>query len=167
MRRGGEATHVGADLGQDHLRGDRPDPGDRIQPGHRTGQLAELALDAGLHGGDVGGDAVDPVEHLGQQERVVLGEPTGQRLSQAGGLRAQPAEGQLGQHRGIALNGDQRGHDRPPGGAERVADDHRELDQRVLEQLVQAEWTAHLGVRRMTQLRRILTDLREITDPWR
>ena len=32
---------------------------------------------------------------------------------------------------------------------------------------VEAEWTAHLGARRMTQLRRILTDLREITDPWR
>ncbi|MCE3549855.1 MarR family transcriptional regulator [Pseudonocardia sp. RS11V-5] len=32
---------------------------------------------------------------------------------------------------------------------------------------VEAEWTAHLGVRRMAQLRRILTDLREITDPWR
>jgi DNA-binding MarR family transcriptional regulator len=32
---------------------------------------------------------------------------------------------------------------------------------------VEAEWTAHLGVRRMAQLRRILADLREITDPWR
>lgn len=31
---------------------------------------------------------------------------------------------------------------------------------------VEAEWAAHLGERRMTQLRRILTDLREITDPW-
>ena len=32
---------------------------------------------------------------------------------------------------------------------------------------VEAEWTAYLGERRMAQLRRILTDLREITDPWR
>jgi DNA-binding MarR family transcriptional regulator len=32
---------------------------------------------------------------------------------------------------------------------------------------VEAEWEAHLGARRMAQLRRILTDLREITDPWR
>lgn len=32
---------------------------------------------------------------------------------------------------------------------------------------VEAEWTAHLGERRMTQLRRTLADLREITDPWR
>jgi hypothetical protein len=32
---------------------------------------------------------------------------------------------------------------------------------------VEAEWTAHIGAYRMAQLRRILTDLREITDPWR
>jgi DNA-binding MarR family transcriptional regulator len=32
---------------------------------------------------------------------------------------------------------------------------------------VEAEWTAYLGERRMAQLRDILTDLREITDPWR
>jgi len=32
---------------------------------------------------------------------------------------------------------------------------------------VEAEWTAHLGQRRMAQLREVLTDLREITDPWR
>ena len=32
---------------------------------------------------------------------------------------------------------------------------------------VEAEWTAHLGERRMAQLRGILTDLREVTDPWR
>lgn len=32
---------------------------------------------------------------------------------------------------------------------------------------VEVEWTTHLGARRMEQLRRILTDLREITDPWR
>jgi DNA-binding MarR family transcriptional regulator len=32
---------------------------------------------------------------------------------------------------------------------------------------VEAEWTAHLGERRMAQLRRALADLREITDPWR
>ena len=32
---------------------------------------------------------------------------------------------------------------------------------------VEAEWTVHLGARRMAQLRSALTDLREITDPWR
>jgi DNA-binding MarR family transcriptional regulator len=32
---------------------------------------------------------------------------------------------------------------------------------------VEAEWTEHLGEHRMVELREILTDLREITDPWR
>jgi DNA-binding MarR family transcriptional regulator len=32
---------------------------------------------------------------------------------------------------------------------------------------VEAEWTAYLGERRMAQLLDVLTDLREITDPWR
>ena len=32
---------------------------------------------------------------------------------------------------------------------------------------VEREWTGHLGAERMDQLRDILTDLREITDPWR
>jgi DNA-binding MarR family transcriptional regulator len=32
---------------------------------------------------------------------------------------------------------------------------------------VEAEWTAHLGPARMAELRRILIDLREITDPWK
>lgn len=31
---------------------------------------------------------------------------------------------------------------------------------------VEAEWTAHLGARRMRGLRQTLTQLREITDPW-
>jgi DNA-binding MarR family transcriptional regulator len=32
---------------------------------------------------------------------------------------------------------------------------------------IEAEWTAHLGKQRMNQLRRALTALREIIDPWR
>ncbi|CAL9484526.1 hypothetical protein SUDANB121_03125 [Nocardiopsis dassonvillei] len=31
---------------------------------------------------------------------------------------------------------------------------------------IEAEWTAHLGARDMAELRRILTSLREITDPY-
>lgn len=37
---------------------------------------------------------------------------------------------------------------------------------RIVEE-VEREWTGHLGPERMDQLRGILTDLREITDPWR
>jgi DNA-binding MarR family transcriptional regulator len=32
---------------------------------------------------------------------------------------------------------------------------------------VEAEWTEHLGARRAAQLRRLLEDLREVTDPYR
>lgn len=35
------------------------------------------------------------------------------------------------------------------------------------EQEVEAEWTAHLGLRRAAQLRAALVSLQEITDPWR
>ncbi len=31
---------------------------------------------------------------------------------------------------------------------------------------IQAEWRSHLGTRRFTQLRELLEDLREITDPF-
>ena len=41
-----------------------------------------------------------------------------------------------------------------------------EIARRVVAQ-VESEWEAHLGSRRWAQLRSILTDLREITDPWR
>ncbi len=60
MRRRGEPAHVGADLGQDHLRGDRPDPGNGIQAGDRRRELADPGIDPGLHGGDVGGDRIHP-----------------------------------------------------------------------------------------------------------
>jgi DNA-binding MarR family transcriptional regulator len=38
---------------------------------------------------------------------------------------------------------------------------------RRAERRLDREWTAHLGVRRMAALRAALTDLREITDPYR
>jgi hypothetical protein len=103
MRRRGEAAHVGTDLGQDHLRRDRPHAGDRIQLGDRGRQFTDSVLDAGLHGGDVGGDRIHPLQHLREQEGVVIGEPAGQRLGQPGGLGAQTAAGQLGEHRRITL----------------------------------------------------------------
>ena len=38
---------------------------------------------------------------------------------------------------------------------------------RAEEDRIEAEWRAHLGAERMTQLRRALTALRDITDPYR
>jgi hypothetical protein len=38
---------------------------------------------------------------------------------------------------------------------------------RAEEDRIEAEWRAHLGAKRMNQLREALTALREITDPYR
>ncbi|WP_222272129.1 hypothetical protein, partial [Modestobacter marinus] len=57
-----------------------------------------MALDASLHGGDVGGDHIHPMQHLRQQKGVTLAEPAGQRLGQPAGLGAQATAGQLGEH---------------------------------------------------------------------
>ena len=40
-------------------------------------------------------------------------------------------------------------------------------ESRAIVAQVEAEWADHLGERRMVQLREILEDLREVTDPWR
>lgn len=50
----------------------------------------------------------------------------------------------------------------------RVAERGRQARRRArqMEQLVEAEWRAQLGARRMAALQRALTDLREITDPY-
>ena len=50
MRRGGEAAHVQADLGDDDLGGDPADAGDLIQPLGRSGERGDLRLDLGLQG---------------------------------------------------------------------------------------------------------------------
>jgi hypothetical protein len=103
VRRGREPGYVGPDLGQDQLRGGGPDAGDLIEPGHRLGERGDLGIDPILQNGDVGGDAVDPLEHPVQQERVVLGEPAGQRLAEPCGLGPQGAAGQVGQHARVAF----------------------------------------------------------------
>ena len=77
MRRGGEAGHVQPDLGDDRVCCGAPDAGDLIKPGHRLVERRDLGVDPFLHGGDVGADAVDPLEHLAQQEGMVLGETAG------------------------------------------------------------------------------------------
>lgn len=71
MRRGGEAGHVGADLGEDDAGGGRADPGDLIEAGDHVTESGHLRLDLGVEGGDVSLDRVDPGQHPRQQELVV------------------------------------------------------------------------------------------------
>jgi hypothetical protein len=51
---GGEAGHVGADLGDDRLRGGAANAGDLIQPLDRRGERGDLGLDLAVQLGDVG-----------------------------------------------------------------------------------------------------------------
>jgi len=109
VRRGREPGHVDADLGDDHAGGDVPDAGDLIQTCRRGDERGDLGIDALVEVGDVGATPINAIEHLGQQERVVVAETAGERLLQVGDLAAHPAARELGEHLGVALPGDQRG----------------------------------------------------------
>jgi hypothetical protein len=134
MTRGGEAAHVGADLGDDHLRGDPADASDLIQPVGRLRERGDRLLDLGVEFGDVGAGLVDAVKHGGQQEGLVVGEVAGEGLLQQAALGAQAGAGQLRQRLGVALPSDQGGQHVPAGDPEAVGGDHRQLDLGVLEQ---------------------------------
>jgi hypothetical protein len=123
-------------LGQDRVRGGQVDPGHLIELAHRCGERGDLFCDPRVQSGDIAGDRVHPGEHRAQQERVVIGEVAGERLLQHGDLLAHGVPGQLRQHLGVALPGDQRGQHVPPGDPEDVRDHHRKLDLRVFEQLL-------------------------------
>jgi hypothetical protein len=123
-------------LGDDHVGGGDPDPGDLIELFHRSGERGDQLLDPGLDRGDVGAGLVDSGEHGAQQERVVVGEVPDKRLFQHRDLGAHPGSGQLGERLGVAFPGQQRGQHLPPGDPEDVAGDHRQLDLGVLEQLL-------------------------------
>lgn len=103
---GGEAGHVEPDLGGDHAGGDGIDAGDLAQPRDRLGIRGDLGAVSGVQGGDVRIDGVDTAERLREQEGVVVGEVTGERLLQRSEFGAQPAAGVLGQCLGVALAGE-------------------------------------------------------------
>jgi hypothetical protein len=136
MPRGGEAAHVEADLGDDDPCGGAADAGDLIQPVDRRLERGDLGLDPGLHRGDVGAGVVDTIQHRLQQEGVMVVEAATEGLFQLAELGTQTAAGQLRQHLGVTLAGDQRGQHGPAGEPEDVAGHHRELDLGVLQQLL-------------------------------
>jgi hypothetical protein len=136
MAWGGEAAHVGADLGDDYPGGGAADPGDLIQPVDRSGERGDLGLDLGLQLGDVGAGLVDARQHPGQQERVVVAEVAGEGLLQLAALGAQAGARQLRQRLGVPLAGDERGQHRPARDPEDVAGHHRQFDLGVLQQLL-------------------------------
>ena len=117
-----------------------PIPGISCEPGGRISERGQVVADLDVDGGDVGVDGVDARQHPRQQEPVMVVEGAqpepGERFAQLGDLDPHPGPGQIGQHLGVAFPGDQRGHHRPPGDAEDVGRDDRQLDPGVLQQLL-------------------------------
>ena len=70
MTGGGEAGHIGADLGDDVLGGDHADAGDLVELGDLGGERGDGLADPGGEGGDLGGERVDPGQHHAQHEGV-------------------------------------------------------------------------------------------------
>ena len=128
MAGGGEPFHIGADLGQDHARGGGVDAGDLIQPLCCCGERGDHLLDPAVERGDVSVDGIDPGQHLGQQEGVVIGEVAGERFLQCGDLAAHRGPCHLRQHPRVTLAGDQRRQHLPAGDPEDVRGDHAQLD---------------------------------------
>jgi hypothetical protein len=128
VRRGREAGHVHPDLGDDHGGRGGTDPEDLVQAGHRVSEGGGVGLDLGVEVGDVRVERVDAGEHLGQQESVVVGEVSNERLFQLRDLGAHPGPGHLGQDLGVALPADQGGHHLPAGDPEDVGGDNGQLD---------------------------------------
>lgn len=87
--------HIDPDLGDQDVRGGTPDTGDLIEFAHRLRERDDQVLDPGLDRGDIGAGLVDPGQHRGQQERVMVGEASNERLLQQRGLGAHPGAGQL------------------------------------------------------------------------
>ena len=80
MPGGGEAGHVGADLGQDDMGAGQADAGDLIKPRHQVRERGGLLGDPGIEGGDVGADRIHSGQHRGQQEGVMAGGVPGERF---------------------------------------------------------------------------------------
>ena len=95
MAGGGEHRHVGADLGNDRLRGPLAHPGDGVQPvtGHR--ERGHHLVHTGIQAGDGAFQVLQVVKRQPDQQRVVVAEAASQRLAQLGELLAQLALGQL------------------------------------------------------------------------
>ena len=75
----GEAAHVGADFGDDDLRGQITDPRDGPQEAHRLAERVETAVHLRVDLGDGGIEAIDLAQMQAQQEAVPLSDAPGAR----------------------------------------------------------------------------------------
>jgi hypothetical protein len=108
--------------------------------------VSEQGVDAFVEPGDRRFEVGGVVQAQPDQQRVVVAEAPAQRLPQRGDLAPQPALGQLGQHLGVALAGDQGGEHGPSGDAQHVGGDRVQLDPGVLKGLLDALALAGVGL---------------------
>ena len=127
MRGGGEAGHVPAGLGDDHLGGAPVDAGDGAQQVDLVLVGLDLGVDAGVEFADQGVEVVDVAQDLPAAEPVVVGEVADQGLGEGGLLPPHPAPGQRSQLLPVAFPGDERGEHVPAGDPEDVGGHHGQL----------------------------------------
>jgi hypothetical protein len=136
---GGEARHVHADLGQDHLRDEVTHAGHRRQEvgpcldrrqrfSQRRIDLAEGGLEGGHH-----------VQVQREHHPVMRGGAAAERLDELGPLLARGAVGERGESDRIVHAGDERSEHRAPTDAQDIGEDTRHLDVGVLQDLLDPE----------------------------
>jgi len=101
-----EHRHVGADLGDDRLRGPLAHPSDGVQPVPGPSGRGDHRIDAAVQCRDGALQVLQVGKRQAHQQGVMVAEPAPERLAQLGELAAQPPLGQLGQHLGIAFPAD-------------------------------------------------------------
>jgi hypothetical protein len=76
MGGGGEAAHVGADLGDDDGGRERADPGDNGQPRGSVAERLEAVAQLGVDLGDGGVDGIGLAEVDPKQQALMVGGPS-------------------------------------------------------------------------------------------
>ncbi len=138
MGGGGEAAHVGADLGDDHRGRKRADARDGSQPRGGVAEGLETVAQLGIDLGDRGVDRVGLTEMDPEQQALVVGQVTAERLDEPRTGGADAAPDPVGEAFGITLALGQRVEDRPSAGAHDVGEHRAELEVGGLQELVDA-----------------------------
>jgi len=133
---GGEAAHVGGDLGDEMLGGRAADAGNLIEPIEELIVGFEALLDLRGERGDLLVVEVDLSEQAGKQEALVIGHHPGQGRFELSVLRSQATARELRHLRGGQLPLDQGPQQRQARDAEHVAGHVTELDVRSLQHVL-------------------------------
>jgi hypothetical protein len=103
VRGAGKASHLHADIGDDHPGGAGVDTVDGVQQLDLGPVGGQLGVDVGVQLAHHGADRVDVDQDHPGEEGVVFAEASGQRLGQGADLDPPSAPGRLGQHARVAF----------------------------------------------------------------